>query len=396
MAMEHSLKENDASRGIEPGLTPIFTSVPDADEEVCCGPPAGPPSSPFEKPGYKVLGFVDGFRKTTSGPVPKVKTRRSLRDIVGTIAVRIGIARNNYKIAPGLYCIGNPDKTSPVMVTANYKLSFDTLRRHLEGVDTWLLVLDTRGINVWCAAGKGIFSTEELIRQIKRTRLDEIVSHRNIILPQLSATGVIALRVKKETGFSVIWGPIRAEDIKRFSENGMKADKNMRLVTFSFIERMVLIPVEMTMAIKPAFWIVLGVFIISGIGPGIFSLSGSLNRGLIAGTALISGILAGGVMAPLLMPWLPFRAFSMKGTITGVVAGLAIVFFLMENLPFVSAASVVLMTTAVSSFLAMNFTGATPFTSPSGVEKEMRRAIPLQGLAFVTGIIAWAAAGFTA
>ena len=89
--------------------------------------------------------------------MPRVATTASRRDLWGTIGARIGIIRRNYKIAPGLYAAGSPGPRSPVLVTANYKLSFDALRFCLGGVDAWLLVVDTRGINVWCAAGKGSF-----------------------------------------------------------------------------------------------------------------------------------------------------------------------------------------------------------------------------------------------
>ena len=53
-----------------------------------------------------------------------------------------------------------------------------------------------------------------------------------------------------------------------------------------------------------------------------------------------------------------------------------------------------LFTAAVGSYLAMNFTGSTPFTSPSGVEKEMRKAIPLQALAIFVALVAWIGAAF--
>ena len=49
-----------------------------------------------------------------------------------------------YSVAPGLYAVGAPDRESDVLVTANYKLSFDTLRRELKGFNAWVLVLDTK------------------------------------------------------------------------------------------------------------------------------------------------------------------------------------------------------------------------------------------------------------
>ena len=48
---------------------------------------------------------------------------------------------------------------------------------------------------------------------------------------------------------------------------------------------------------------------------------------------------------------------------------------------------------AASSYAAMNFTGASPITSPSGVELEMRRALPLQAAASAVSIAAWLANG---
>ena len=104
-----------------------------------------------------------------------MKTALSSQDIWGTVKVRSGFTRNNYKVAPGLYCVGNPGPASPVLVTANYKLSFDTLRSAMDPLDAWILVLDTRGINVWCAAGKGTFSTAEVVRRVKIVGLEKIV-----------------------------------------------------------------------------------------------------------------------------------------------------------------------------------------------------------------------------
>lgn len=131
----------------------------------------------------------------------------SLKDKWQTLGTRLGFIRNKYAVAPGLYCVGTPDRDSPVLVTANYKLSFDSLRRELAGIAAWVLVLDTRGINVWCAAGKELFSHAELIRQVRLSRLETMVNHRELILPQLGATGVSAREVKKKCGFKCIWGP---------------------------------------------------------------------------------------------------------------------------------------------------------------------------------------------
>jgi len=76
---------------------------------------------------------------------------------------RWGVNRMAHRVEPGLYRLGNPTPDSPVFASANYTLSFDALRSTLAGIDSYILVLDTKGINVWCAAGKGTFGTEDLV-----------------------------------------------------------------------------------------------------------------------------------------------------------------------------------------------------------------------------------------
>ena len=93
-----------------------------------------------------------------------------------------------HRVHPGLYRLGNPMPDSPVFASANYTLSFDALRSALAGLDAYILVLDTKGINVWCAAGKGTFGTDELVRSDYRS--SHVVRHRTIILPQLGAPGI--------------------------------------------------------------------------------------------------------------------------------------------------------------------------------------------------------------
>ena len=129
------------------------------------------------------------------------------------VKARLGYKRMEHKVTPGLYKLGDPGRSSPVIVTANYSLSFDALRTSIKGLDCYILVLDTKGVNVWCAAGKGTFGTEELIGRIKSTDLSSIVDHRDLILPQLGAPGVAAHEVNKRTGFVVHYGPVRAKDI---------------------------------------------------------------------------------------------------------------------------------------------------------------------------------------
>jgi hypothetical protein len=167
--------------------------------------------------------FVTGSIATPVGSLPRVSSELEWRDRWGAIKARWGVGRMDYAVDPGLYALGNPERESPVLVSANYKLSFDELRSALPGRDLWILVLDTKGINVWCAAGKGTFGTEELVGRIEASGLKEVVSHRSLILPQLGAPGVAAHKVKKLSGFGVRYGPIKAGDLPVYLDSGCKA-----------------------------------------------------------------------------------------------------------------------------------------------------------------------------
>ena len=334
------------------------------------------------------------FIATPVGPVPRVATTASARDRWGTIGARIGLIRRNYKVVPGLYAVGSPDVLSPVLVTANYKLSFDALRHRLSGIAAWLLVVDTRGINVWCAAGKGVFSTEEVLQSVRDTRLGELVSHRDLILPQLAATGVSALAVKKGCGFRVFFGPVRAADLPAFLRQGKQGDEAMRTVTFTLAERAVLIPVELFLLAKPLLAILFLGFLVSGIGPSVFSPAAALHRGLVLLAATAGGIVGGAVLTPLLLPWLPGRQFWCKGLLAGLPVALLAWLLSAPRLGAAEQLALLLWTETVSSYLAMNFTGSTPFTSPSGVEYEMRRGLPMQIAAVCLTLALWLAAPF--
>lgn len=386
--------EKPPHRPVGINIMPKPVSAKDQPAEVCCGSPPGPESSRFEKPGFALLDFVADFIQTPAGPVPRVTTDLQWPDYAGMVKARLGIKRDQYKIAPGLYCVGAPDAESPVLVTANYKLTFDALRKELKSVSAWILVLDTRGINVWCAAGKDLFSTREVVRRLKLSAVNKVVSHNRLVLPQLSATGVAAHQVRKESGFKVIYGPVRARDLPKFLAGGFKCEPNMRRVTFTTTERFILIPVELAHLPKPTLWILLAVFAISGIGTSVFSFSAAWVRGGMLAIAYAAGVLAGAVATPVLLPWIPGRSFALKGAILGVLSGAGVVALYGTELRLFGALALLLCTTTISSYLAMNFTGSTPFTSPSGVEKEMRKAIPLQVTALLLAIAAWVGSAF--
>ncbi len=342
--------------------------------------------------------FVTGSLPTVVGQIPQVSAQLSRRDNWGTVRARWGVGRMDYMVDPGLYALGNPDQNSPVLVTANYKMSFDMLRSSLPGRNAWILVLDTKGINVWCAAGKGTFGTAELINRIEASGLKNIVSHRKLILPQLGAPGVAGHTVKKMAGFTVYYGPIRAKDLPEYLDSGWKTTPAMRIMTFPLADRAVLIPIELVAAVKPFLIIAPVLFVLSGIGGPAGFWANTVNYGVFAVLAFLSAIISGAVLNPLLLPYLPGRAFSTKGFTLGMIVALLLLYLRDVNLSAwagrIEALAWLLIIPAVSGYLAMNFTGASTYTSLSGVKKEMRWALPVEIAFGAVGLLMWIGAIF--
>jgi hypothetical protein len=254
-------------------------------------------------------------------------------------------------------------------------------------------VVDTRGINVWCAAGKKTFTAEEVAYQVQSAQLEQLVSHRELILPQLAASGVAARDIKKLCGFKGRFGPILASMLPAFLKTG-KVDETMRTVTFSLKERLVLVPLEICMLWKQLSITFILMFVLSGISADFFSLSAAISRTTPLMLATLAAITTGAVITPLLLPWIPFRQFWLKGTLTGGLAALLFLFVEGAAINTIEQLSLSLWIISCSAFLAMNFTGSTPFTSLSGVEKEMRRGLPLQVSATAVALLLWVAGPF--
>jgi len=331
--------------------------------------------------------FLTGNVQVLDISVPLVSTEIKPVDYMGAVMVRWGFNRNNYRVLPGLYAIGFPGPASDVFVTANYKLSFDTLRKNLVGVSGWILVLDTKGVNVWCAAGKGVFSTKELVISIRQCSLAKIVNHKRIILPQLSATGIAAHTVKKETGFNIHYGPVRASDIKRFISAGYRADRDMRKVSFRFEDRVKLIPNDFMYGKFYLLGLMAAVLLISGISGDGLSFKGFSQEGAPAILKVFLAYLSGIVITPMALPYIPGRQFSLKGFYMGTLVFITLFSLNLAGNNIFEIISWFLIISSTSSFLAMNFTGSSTYTSLSGVKKEMKFSLPAQIVFAVSGVV---------
>ncbi len=342
--------------------------------------------------------WVTGQLNTAIGPVFQVAAALNRNDLFGSLKTRCNLGRMNYRILPALYAVGKPDSNAPVLVSANYKLSFDSLRRELAGLNLWILVLDTKGINVWCAAGKGSFGTSEVIRMVEESRLSDLVSHRTLILPQLAAPGVAAHEVRRQFGFKVVYGPVRAADIPAFLKAGNKAEPAMRRTEFNLLDRLVLAPVEIAGMFKPLALLAAGLLLlnlasllVAGSPVSLLPLIGQALSDLLP---FFVAALVGIVLVPVLLPYIPGRALAWKGWLLGIIWASVYVMLATPSAGWLQNAAYLLGIPAITAFLGMNFTGSTTYTSLSGVVKEMGIALPLIIASAALGLISLIAAYF--
>jgi CO dehydrogenase/acetyl-CoA synthase gamma subunit (corrinoid Fe-S protein) len=137
----------------------------------------------------------------------------------------------------GVVKIEKPGRDSPVLLTCNFRLTVERVRRALHGIDAWLLVANSRGVNVRCAAIGGLLTDHDVVSVLKTSGIEDLVDHRQVILPQLAATAIEARSVQRRTGWRVVWGPVRTAAVPVFLERGLEATREMRSIGFPWPER---------------------------------------------------------------------------------------------------------------------------------------------------------------
>jgi len=284
-------------------------------------------------------------RDLPPGVVGRLQHRVTLRNLLTDLwSLFFRIIPPYPKVRPGLYAVGNPDPASPVLVTGNFDLTVRRLVRAIDGqIDIWLLVADSAGINVWCAAGGGYFTAEKVIAAVKSSRLDTVVKHHALILPQLCANGVDGSRIREETGWGVHWGPVRAEDIPAYLAAKRKKTDSMRWVRFPLKDRLEMVTVTLgfygLLLLIPVF-----IFLRALFWPIAISLAG------------LSYFYA------VTHPWLPGHDGRMKGFALTVIAlaGLLVYGLLGQPLPPLSLFHWAVGLIGLSIFTAAELQGMSP------------------------------------
>jgi len=269
-----------------------------------------------------------------------------LRDVPGYLRDTL-LRMFPHRTATGLVRIGNPGADAPVLLTGNFTLTVRRLKQALAGCDVWLLCANSRGINVWCASGGGHLTHHDVISVIRTSGIEALVARRDLILPQLCATGVEHRRVTAATGWRTRWGPARLEDLRAFLDRGRSVQASQRFMRFPLWERL-----EMA-----TMW---GAPLILVGGPVVACLWGAATLAA-SGAAVVAVV--GGLFA--LLPWLrvtdrlrwvTFAVFALLGMAAGVA-----VLWILGPLGRAHVIVVVAASLVAAGVLAVDLAGTTPW-----------------------------------
>ncbi|MFW9903789.1 MAG: corrinoid protein-associated methyltransferase CpaM [Candidatus Thorarchaeota archaeon] len=353
-------------------------------------------SQRLEESGFDILQverFVrDTFelivaQKQPNKPPPNVLSDQKLRGIYGQIRNILCILRAGsalIAIEPGLYIYGDPSDNSPVLVTANYQRTVRLVGRALKDQDAYLLVADTMGENVWCAARGDKFGLEEVAEVIKATRIEDLVQKKKLVVPQLAAGGMDHQEVKKATGWSCQFGPIYAKYIPSYLTSGRKTEKQ-RTISFETRERL-------EMALQQSYFLskffFFWFFLIGLVGITILPQISLFSIAIL----LLPIIWLVYLLLALIFPLFPTQSFLKRGIYYGGL--LSIVFLGVGGIleyTIVGIAQWVVIGFALGTFLGMDYSGATPISKPTEIDEEYPTMIILLGgclilLLVLTGI----------
>jgi SAM-dependent methyltransferase len=293
--------------------------------------------------------------------VPEVATTLGWRDYVANVACELSLYSTFFRVEPDLYRVGNPGPTSPLFVTANFVLTFNLVRRALRGMDAYVLVIDTRGINVWCAAGAGKFDAREVALSHRAFRVAEVPHRTPAVLPKLSATGVSRPELEDVYGVAAAYGPVYIRDVPAYVAAGYRKTPAMNRVDWGLAKRM---EVTWFFALMNA--------AIAALPLAVFHrLYSPLAVAAVAAISLLVGAL---------FPWLPTRLYSIKGLAAAALTAVPLLAY--KWLGGAGAASLGkwgIFLAFAGILLGLEYSGNTSVSSPSQVREEFKPGLVALG-----------------
>ena len=288
--------------------------------------------------------------------------------------------RRTYAIEPGLYFSGNEyDLNAPLIVTANYHLTVFMLLRRLRGNNVRILIIDTDGINVWCAAGKGQFSNSEIQKQLTRyaKHLNPDDEKIEIIIPKLAFSGV-NLRELRKANIKPVIGPIHAHEISAFLKNPTGNQNNPYRVHFTFSERFF----TWLPGLMQYLYHTLLIFVFLWVLELIWDIQAP--RGIIPLVAVM------GTAYPLLFPWIPGTRFAVKGLSLALVISLGYIFASINGFfTYPGILPVILFIFSSGLFIALSYTGNSAVSNYSKVRKEIATFLVPTVVLFIASLVSF-------
>jgi hypothetical protein len=290
-------------------------------------------------------------------------------------------------VPAGLYALGRPGSASPVVLTGNYRLTFDRVRCDLAGNDCWILAADTHGLDVGSAAAAGLLGTAEIVQTIDASRIGELVDHRDCVIPWHAGVTAQPEQALKASGFRLIVGPRRSRDLAAFLGTGMSLIPAMQEASFTFMDRLALAPAELSRSLKLFPGFAFAALIYAGLGAGGVSLGKSMAEGWQLLVLGFTSIVCGSLIAPVLPPSAPHLPYVLRGWALGAAATTALLFgagIFRGETGYLAAACCAFFP-AAAGFLGMRFRAASPLPAEQGIAREKKTFLPL---AVVAGVIA--------
>jgi len=297
----------------------------------------------------------------SASDVPELRHRTTPRSLLRDLACLVTRIWPPYlKVRPGLYRIGRPGRSAPVLVTGNFDLTVRRVVKAMRSMSGYLLVADSRGINVWCAAGGGHFTAQSVITAVKRSGLEALVAHRRLILPQLCATGVDGRKIEDATGWRVMWGPVRATDLPAYLARGNRKTESMRGVAFPLLDRLEM-SLVMWWFMAPLLAVIMFIVWANATVPAVVSLLALF---------LVTGVL---------WPWLPGHQGTTKGLAlaAGSVVLTATLSLLALHLPSEQLFNWCIGLSALALFVGADFQGADARRRGGEVE-QFPKMVPME------------------
>jgi acetyl-CoA decarbonylase/synthase complex subunit gamma len=124
--------------------------------------------------------------------------------------------RKPVSVEAGVRTFGRPDRTSPVLITTNYALTFFTVESDIKAanIDCYLIVVDTGGLSVESAVAGRYFTADSIAASLKSSDAENLVSHKTLIIPGLAAR--LSGDTEDTTGWKILVGPKDSSGLPQF------------------------------------------------------------------------------------------------------------------------------------------------------------------------------------